>query len=76
LPRTLQSETELLACAESWRKRREQQEEYLERMRRVFPNQILHLPWLPWVENPRSLVETLAECLATGSPEGPLRKET
>lgn len=65
LPRTVQSERELLACADSWRKRRELQEGYLERMRRVFPNQILHLPWLPGIESPRLLVERLAQSLAS-----------
>lgn len=72
----VRSERELLACAESWRKRRELQEGYLERMRKIFPNQILHLPWIPWVDNPRSLVERLADCLAAASPGRPHGKET
>lgn len=76
LPRTVLSEKELLACAESWRKRRELQEGYLERMRKVFPNQILHLPWLPGMENPRLLVERLAQCLAAEARQTRRAEET
>lgn len=76
LPRTVQAEIDLLACADSWRKRRQLQEGYLERIRRVFPNQILHLPWLPNIENPRLLVETLAQSLTSQARHAQRLEET
>jgi anion-transporting ArsA/GET3 family ATPase len=57
-------ERTLIACAESWKKVRESQETYLERVKRTFEGKTILLPFVAAPEASLDLIQTLARSIS------------